>query len=164
VTIQPMTPSTSRENIRERLEARTAETLLVIEDDPQMRSLLAATLRKDGYLVKTLQNGDDALVWLGPGVLYGERSRRPSIIVSDIRLPFASGFEILESVGLATHRIPVILITGFGDDETRAHAMELGACCVLDKPFDMHTLRDAVRRVLAGELYGGQRNGRRIPG
>lgn len=123
-------------------------TLLLIEDDREMRRMLAAALRRDGYVVVEAANGDDALDWLGPGVLDGDVERVPDLIVSDIRLPYFTGLEILESIRVAARRIPVILITGFPDRETYAEAYQLGAECVLEKPFDLAELRAAVHLAL----------------
>ena len=127
---------------------RRERTLLLVEDDTEMRRMLAAALRRDGHFVVEAANGDDALDWLGPGVLDGDIERVPDLIVSDIRLPYFTGLEILESLQIAARRIPVILITGFPDRETYAQASALGAECVLEKPFDLGELRAAVHLAL----------------
>ena len=123
-------------------------TILLVEDDPELREVLATALRRDGYRVVEAGNGDDALEWLGDGLVGGKPDRLPSAIVSDIWLPYCSGIEILESTRLAPRRLPVILITGFGDPETHRLARELGASGVLDKPFTMNELRVAVKEAL----------------
>lgn len=123
-------------------------TILLVEDDHEMREMLARTLRRDGYIVIEAADGDDALEWLGIGALAGEPARRPALLVSDIRLPRISGFDLAEGLALAGERLPIVLITGFGDAETHARASELGASCVLDKPFDLTEFRYAVRAAL----------------
>ena len=138
---------------RKRLAAWSqGPTVLLVEDDPDMREMLAGVLRAEGYGVVEAADGDDALEWLGDGVLDGELSRLPAVIVSDVCLPYFSGLDILEGVQLAPRRLPVILITGFGDAETHARARELGAVCVLDKPFAMEDLRSAVKAALRPRL------------
>jgi DNA-binding response OmpR family regulator len=128
---------------------RTARpTVLLIEDDTEMREMLTWVLRRDGFIVIEAANGDDALEWLGIGLLEGQPSHLPSLIVSDIRLPYFSGLEILEGVSISPQRIPVILITGFGDTETHELASELGAACVLDKPFPVEALLEAAHAAL----------------
>ena len=129
---------------------RRGRTLLLVEDDLEMRRMLAAALRRDGHVVIEAANGDDALDWLGPGVLEGDLERVPDVVVSDIRLPYFTGLEILESLQVSMRRIPVILITGFPDRDTYAQAAELGAACVLEKPFDLGELRAAVHVALRG--------------
>ena len=130
----------------------SAPTILLVEDDEDMREMLAAVLRRDGYYVVEAEDGDSAVDWLGIGILDGEPERLPSLIVSDIRLPYLSGLEILEGAHLSAWRLPVILITGFGDDYTHERARELGAECVLDKPFSMQVLRAAIRSALRNRL------------
>jgi DNA-binding response OmpR family regulator len=127
---------------------RRGRTLLLVEDDTEMRRMLAAALRRDGHHVIEQANGDDALDWLGPGVLDGDLERIPDLVVSDVRLPYFTGLEILESLQIARRRIPVILITGFPDHDTYALAAELGAECVLEKPFDLGELRAAIHLAL----------------
>jgi DNA-binding response OmpR family regulator len=124
-------------------------TVLLVEDDTEMRRMLAATLRRDGHFVIEAADGDEALDWLAPGVLDGDFERVPDLVVSDIRLPYFSGLEILEGLQIAARRIPVILITGFPDRETCRRAAALGAARVLAKPFDLGELRAAVRTVLS---------------
>jgi CheY-like chemotaxis protein len=131
---------------------RRKARILVVEDDPEMRLMLCGYLRRAGYLVIEATNGDDALDWLGPGVLEGDLERTPDLVVSDIRLPYFTGLEILEGLKLSPIQVPVILITGFGDDEVHAAAGALGAECVLDKPFALADLRRAVCAALAGRV------------
>jgi len=130
---------------------RETRTILLVEDDTEMRSMLAAALRRDGYVVVAVGDGDEALEWLGIGVLDGRPARLPAIVVSDIRVPFFSGLDLAEGLQHSGTSVPIILITGFADPETHARARELGACCVLDKPFAMHRLRLAVREALRAE-------------
>jgi len=122
--------------------------ILLVEDHDELRSLLATSLRRDGYSVFECANGDDALDWLGPGVLEGDPDRQPDVIVSDVRLPYFTGLDILAGVNCGRERIPTILITAFPDEETMATAFQLGARCVLAKPFPLENLRLALRSIL----------------
>jgi DNA-binding response OmpR family regulator len=126
-------------------------TILMIEDDHEMRRMLAKALRRDGYRVIEARNGDEALEWLAPGVIAGDARRMPDVVVSDVRLPYFSGFEILECLKVAVPSVPVILITAFPDEFTQRQAAELDAECVLEKPFELHALRAELRRTLARE-------------
>jgi CheY-like chemotaxis protein len=127
---------------------RRSATILLVEDDAEMRRMLSAALRRDGYELVECANGDDALDWLGPGALEGDLEQRPALIVSDVRMPYFTGLEILAGVGRAAERIPVILITAFPDEATSAAALRLGARSVLAKPFPLADLRTAVRVAL----------------
>jgi DNA-binding response OmpR family regulator len=134
---------------RQRLVPRErGGTVLLVEDDTEMRRMVGGALRRDGHFVIEAANGDEALEWLAPGVLDGDLKRVPDLVVSDIRLPYFSGLEILEGLQVAARRIPVILITGFPDAETHLRAAVLGAERVLEKPFELEELRAAVRAVL----------------
>jgi DNA-binding response OmpR family regulator len=77
-----------------------------------------------------------------------EPDEEVDLVISDIRMPVCSGLEILEGLRQAHRKIPVILMTAFGDDETRATANRLGAV-LLDKPFALEDLREAVRALLS---------------
>jgi len=127
---------------------RSGYRVLLIEDDEAMRRMIAATLRRDGHAVIEAADGDEAFDWLGAGIVDGNAAYVPDLVVSDIRLPYFDGLEILECLQVATRRIPVILMTGFPDGHTAARAHELGAECLLEKPFELGELRAAVHVAL----------------
>lgn len=129
--------------------ARSRTRILLVEDDFELRSMLAHALRREGYAVVEAGHGDEALEWLGPGVLDGVARRLPALVVSDIRMPYFSGLEIVQCLQLTRRKVPVVLITGFGDPDTHRLARALGASLVLDKPFDLEDLLGAVRALLA---------------
>jgi DNA-binding response OmpR family regulator len=129
---------------------RRRARILLVEADTELRHVLTDYLRRSGYNVIEADSGDAALGWLGAGVLEGEPQRTPDLVVSDLRLPFVTGLEILEGLKLRPAPVPIILIAHTGDDET--HRDALGAELVLDEPFDLGDLRSAVRAALAGRL------------
>ena len=126
-----------------------ARTILVIEDDAEMRRLIAHTLERAGYAVVTARSGSEAVAWLGLCVFDGSLANVPALIVSDIRLPDFSGLDLLEVMISALEDVPMVLITGFPSRETYAEAFELGAVRVLSKPFEFEDLLSAVRSVLS---------------
>ena len=128
--------------------SRRELTILLIEDDLEMRRMLERALVRDGYDVVAVEDGDQALDWLGLSLVDGSLENVPALIVSDVRLPHFSGLELLEGLLGAAQEVPVILITGFPSEETYAEAFELGAARVLAKPFDLDALRFAVFTVL----------------
>lgn len=128
---------------------RKRPRVLLVEDDAEMREFIASGLRRMEYEVVEAADGDEALTWLGPGVLEGDPERMPAVIVSDVRLPHYSGLEILEGMQLTPVPIPVILITGFGDEEVHEAARLLGAERVLDKPFELKALLAAVSTAIS---------------
>ena len=143
-------PRISPARIRKKrlLERLRQKIVLLVEDDDEFRRLLSSVLTAEGYAVIEAANGDDAFDWLGPWAMEGALEFAPDLIVSDIRMPYFTGLEILEGVQVASEYVPVILMTAFPDAETLLHAGRLGAVCVLAKPFEMSQFRNAVRSAL----------------
>lgn len=130
--------------------ARNAPLVVLAEDDDDFRALLARTLRREGYNVAELNNGAQLLRTLVADALNGGRSEI-AMVISDIRMPGASGLEALAGIDWASWPIPVVLMTGFGDRETHAAAKKLGAAAVIDKPFDLDELLALVTKLLHRE-------------
>jgi CheY-like chemotaxis protein len=120
--------------------------ILLAEDDPAMRALIASMLEQEGYEVVEACDGHEVLSRLEAVRTQPPLSTPPALIVSDIRMPAYSGLDLLAILRCAACPVPVILITAFGDEETHAEARELGATAVLDKPFDLDDLRALVVR------------------
>jgi two-component system response regulator (stage 0 sporulation protein F) len=118
--------------------------VLLAEDDPEMRELLASTLRQDGLEVIEVRDGSALLDRLAEALAADGDLDGYDVIVSDIRMPGYSALDILAGVRRALRHTPVILITAFGDRVTHERAMRLGASAVFDKPFDIDDLRMAV--------------------
>ena len=127
---------------------RRSRTILLVENEMRTRRMLAGVMRRDGHKVVEVSNGDDALDWLGPGVVDGDLDHIPDLVVSDVHLPYFSGLEILELLQVPTRRIPVILITSLPNPETHVQASRLGARCLLEEPFDVGELRAAIHLAL----------------
>ncbi|CAN5776577.1 hypothetical protein BH11MYX4_BH11MYX4_12090 [soil metagenome] len=121
--------------------------VLLAEDDEELRRLLREALQAGGYDVIEAVDGGRLLVRLGQEYRSGRPEESFDVMVSDVRMPICTGLQILESLRLARSHIPVILITAFGDDTTRAKAERLGAVLV-DKPFDVDELVRAVGRLV----------------
>jgi len=123
---------------------RVHPRVLVAEDDPEMRRLVADALRGDGYEVLEAKDGNALLVILTSPPHTGARV---DLIISDIRMPVCTGLQILEALRKVQWIVPVILMTAFSDDATRANAEALGAI-LFDKPFAIDDLRTAVVNLL----------------
>lgn len=121
--------------------------ILLAEDDEDMRLVVADALRSDGYDVVELADGGRLLVDIASRLKAGEEYRALDLIVSDVRMPICSGLQILEALRAAHWHTPVILMTAFGDDQTR-HRAEALTAVLFDKPFDMDDLRTAVANLL----------------
>jgi DNA-binding response OmpR family regulator len=117
------------------------------KDDAEMRRLVAESLLKDGYEVELVPDGGHLLVALARQFADALRLRPFDLVVSDIRMPVCTGLEIVEQLRLLKCSIPVVLLTGFGDADTRLKALALDAI-LFEKPFDVDELRIAVASLL----------------
>ena len=124
-------------------------TILLAEDDRDLRSLLSAVLRRDGHRVLELSDGADLHDDLA--LLFLDQAEPPDdlLVVADLRMPVMDGLTVMRSFRSHGHRPPFILITAFGDTDTHDQAASLGAVAVFDKPFDFDDLRGTVRAFAA---------------
>jgi CheY-like chemotaxis protein len=124
---------------------RMPTTIFLAEDDDDMRALISAALRSDGYDVIEAKDGTELL-----DLLAGASSspmKRPDIIVSDVLMPGYSGLGVLAALHKSAWKVPVILITARRDDAVALDAMRLGASAVVRKPFDIDDLRTTILSV-----------------
>ncbi len=119
--------------------------ILLAEDDDEMRDLLGAALRAEGWEVEEARDGGEMLRQVREA--YTEPTRAPDVIVMDVRMPKVSGLGLLAAIRRARWKTPIILITGFGDSLLHEQAAALGANVVLDKPFELELLITSVARV-----------------
>lgn len=117
--------------------------VLIAEDDVEMRRLLGGALRRAGFRVFEAVDGVD----LRDRILHAD-GELPALVISDVRMPRLSGLDAVRAIRERFAALPVIIITAFGDHDTHERAAALGACTVLDKPFDLDDLVAAVRAVL----------------
>ena len=127
---------------------RNSFSILLAEDDKEMRSLLALMLRKEGYRVCECRDGLSLLDMLSSFFLPGEEPENFDLIISDIRMPGVTGMEILTGSNELDNFPPIILITAFGDKETHVQAERFGAAALFDKPFDIDEMLKMVRAIL----------------
>jgi CheY-like chemotaxis protein len=121
----------------------TAKTLLVVEDDLEVRQMLDQILRFSGYDVTTAQNGVEALAAI--------EKQRPGLIVTDILMPKMDGFGLIYRLrtDAKTQNIPVVFLTATyvaADDKDFAGAM--GATRFLQKPVDTRDLLEMIVELL----------------
>jgi DNA-binding response OmpR family regulator len=120
-------------------QATMNKTILVVDDEERLTSLLKAYLQQEGFRVLTAGNGLGALEVI--------RSGPPDLIVLDIMMPQMDGVEFLK-VLRTQHSTPVILLTARVGDEDKIIGLELGADDYLTKPFRPRELLARVRAVL----------------
>ena len=121
--------------------------VVVAEDDPEMRSLVAQCLRRDSYDVFEVGDGARLLVRIGRQYRLDAPEPKIDLVVTDLRMPVVTGLAILRGLRAAHRTTPVILMTAFGDEAVRHEAVGLGAV-LLDKPFSMAELRATALRLL----------------
>jgi len=115
------------------------QKILVIEDDPVARADLEARLAANGYLVARAADAASALTVVN--------RERPDLILLDLGLPAGDGFLVLERLRKieALAAIPVLVITGRSDAETRKRVEAMGVAPLLAKPVDTEVLLAAIR-------------------
>ena len=114
--------------------------ILIIDDDPELATMLGEFLRREGYAVEA-QYGADA----GVAAL---RAAEPDLLILDVMLPERSGLDVLRELRLASSRLPVMMLTARGDPIDRILGLELGADDYLAKPFDPRELLARIRAIL----------------
>src|SRR5881296_2153661 len=128
-----------------RQSRRSRQKILVIEDDPVARADLQARLEANGYVVARAADAASALTVVN--------REHPDLILLDLGLPAGDGYLVLERLrkieALAT--IPVLIVTGRTDAETRKRVEAMGVAPVLTKPVGTETLLAAVRASLQTE-------------
>ena len=117
--------------------------ILVCEDNIMTLRTIEFSLKKAGYDVFKAQDGVQGIQILD--------EEKIDMVITDINMPYTKGLELIRHIN--THleeKIPVIVVTGITNNETRDHAAELGAEGYLTKPFDLHVMLDMVKS-LAGK-------------
>jgi DNA-binding response OmpR family regulator/cellulose synthase/poly-beta-1,6-N-acetylglucosamine synthase-like glycosyltransferase len=118
---------------------RPRGSVLVVDDEEQIRRLVSIALRRAGYEVTVAADGEEALARIAEAT--------PDLVVSDVMMPGLDGFALLSKLRAdpATRAIPVILLTAKGALEDRVTGLTLGADDYLPKPFEMAELLARVR-------------------
>jgi DNA-binding response OmpR family regulator len=116
---------------------------LIVEDDRDLAEVLATYLARGGFDATVLTEGRPAAAWA--------RAHQPALILLDLTLPDADGYEICQELKLdrRTNLIPLITVTARGEPEDRVRGLRVGSDAYLPKPFTEAQLRQAVDRVLA---------------
>lgn len=114
-------------------------TILVVDDEPNIREVVGLYLRRDGHAVVAAADGDEALR------LY--QLHRPDLVVLDLMLPKLSGLEVCRRIQ-AERRVPLIMLTAKGEEEDRIIGLGVGADDYVTKPFSPRELAARVAAVL----------------
>ncbi len=114
--------------------------ILVVEDEENLNWSIVNSLRKDGYVVQGVMSGAEAI-----RILWSEEY---DVVISDLKLPGADGFELLQWLRAYRPSTRMIMVAAFGSDAIRTQALESGVVSYLEKPLDLHLLKEELRRLL----------------
>jgi DNA-binding response OmpR family regulator len=122
-------------------------TILVVDDEPDIRALVQLNLELDGHRVITAGNGAEALELIADEV--------PDVMLLDLMMPEVDGWTVLETIKAASdldvNRIPVLMLTANDAADARVRGGIEGAIRFMTKPFSPASLRDEVRAALEGD-------------
>jgi DNA-binding response OmpR family regulator len=118
----------------------TKPDILIAEDDPVLRNLYIKKFSVAGYMIRAVEDGEQAIAELGV--------RSPDVLVLDIHMPKVDGFGVLEKFPRASRTFPVVMLTNFADEKSRARGKELGADdYFIKKDMTIKSLLEMVERV-----------------
>jgi len=118
--------------------------VFVVDDDASVRKALGRLIRSAGYEVEMFSGAAEYLARSAP--------ERPACLVVDIRMPGMSGLELQQAIDGTRMSLPVVFITGHGDDAIREQTLAAGAVDVLYKPVDDDVLLAAIEQALRRSL------------
>ena len=125
--------------------------VLVVDDERLIRWSLAETLTKAGHAVIEAADGAAAMRAL-------LESRPVDVVLLDFRLPDSDDLTLLTNIRRVSPSSCVVLMSAFGTPEVTQGALEIGACCVLSKPFDMNDILAVVASAYDSRRASGSRN------
>jgi DNA-binding response OmpR family regulator len=127
----------------------TAETILVIEDDPSIRKGLELNLAVEGYQILSATDGSEGLRLI--------RERHPDLVLLDITLPRIDGFSVLRAMRKVDRETPVLILSARGQESSKVEGLSLGADDYMTKPFGLAELLARVHAALRRAGRGGEK-------
>ncbi len=122
--------------------------VLIVDDEPNLRKILAAQLSRDGYDVMTAEDGEQGLQML--------RDHHIDLVVTDLKMPKVDGMTLLREALREDPELPVVMITAHGTVDTAVEALKTGAFDYLTKPFDKDEVRQIVAKALKTRQLAGE--------
>lgn len=117
--------------------------VMVVDDDENMRTLLGDVLKERGCKVKAFEGIAKSREWLAANV--------PAGLFCDVMMPDGNGFELCRWARSQARlkKVPIVMMTAIGDDETARDAVEIGIIDYLHKPFPLQDLNGKIDKILA---------------
>jgi two-component system response regulator AtoC len=122
--------------------------VLIVDDENNIRRVLAAMLKRDGYEVTTASDGEQAQVAMHRAQI--------DVVVTDLVMPRMGGLDLLRHCASAHPDVPVIMITAHGTVDTAVEAMKAGAFDYITKPFEQEELRKVIAKAARARVLAGQ--------
>src|SRR4051812_38631574 len=122
--------------------------VLIVDDEPNLRKILAAQLSRDGYDVLPAEDGEQGLSLL--------REHHIDLVVTDLKMPKVDGMTLLRQALAEQPELPIVMITAHGTVDTAVEALKLGAFDYLTKPFDKDEVRQIVGKALKTRELAGE--------
>ncbi len=123
--------------------------VLIVDDEPQVREVVATYLEREGFAVRSAADGREALVEIA--------KKRPDAMVLDLMLPHVNGLEVLQKLRAGGDEVPVIVLSARGSEPDRVAGLELGADDYVAKPASPREIAARVRAVLRRSKSTGPR-------
>ena len=118
--------------------------LLVIDDEPSVRTVVRMTLEKAGYDVLEAEDGEQAI----EAINTGENRLVVDAVICDIRMPKINGIEAIDYFQREYPHVPLVILTGYPETEMAVSLLRKGVADYLVKPVDAERLRDAVEKAM----------------
>nr|WP_294846585.1 response regulator [uncultured Sphingomonas sp.] len=118
-------------------------TILLVEDEPMVRTVAERALTRHGYKVLTANNGEEALEVI-------DRGEDIALLISDVVMPLMDGPTMVKEARKSRPDIPILFMSGYAEEQLRK-SIDIANVAFLPKPFSVQELAGAVRRVLAGK-------------
>lgn len=120
------------------------KSILLIDDDPVVRSLVSGILRKNGYNVFVAKDGREGIDLA--------REKQPDLVVTDYQMPGISGMEVLNSIKQMNPSLPIIMLTAHGDASLTIKSIQEGAFDFIEKPINSKELLATIKNGLSGSV------------
>jgi len=120
--------------------ARGGPLVLLVDDEPGITTMLSIVFEKEGYAVRTAGSCAEGLRLV--------EEAAPDLVLTDLRMPDGSGFDILRKTREASPETPVVMITAYTSTKTAIEALKAGAYDYVSKPFDVEELKHVVGKAL----------------